>query len=104
VSDADQVDSDANGIGDACQDTDEDTILDLVDNCPLDANTAQLDFDHDGLGNECDPVDDEIVAGGSGSLGCAGVAGGGLGAMFGVVVLLAWRMRRARAARRSGLA
>ncbi|MBL8786190.1 MAG: HYR domain-containing protein [Deltaproteobacteria bacterium] len=104
VSDADQVDSDANGIGDACQDTDEDTILDLVDNCPVDANTAQLDFDHDGLGNECDPVDDEIVAGGSGSLGCAGVAGGGLGAMFGVVVLLAWRMRRARAARRSGLA
>ena len=35
-------------------DTDNDTILDAVDNCPSTANTDQADLDNDGLGNACD--------------------------------------------------
>src|SRR5690606_7247052 len=35
-------------------DSDEDTILDSVDNCPFTANTDQLDSDNDLIGNVCD--------------------------------------------------
>jgi len=36
------------------RDVDSDTILDLEDNCPFDANTDQSDIDGDGLGDVCD--------------------------------------------------
>ncbi len=39
-------------------DSDQDGILDDVDNCPLAANADQADFDNDGLGNACDDDDD----------------------------------------------
>ena len=35
-------------------DSDSDTILDALDNCPLVSNRYQQDSDNDGLGNECD--------------------------------------------------
>ncbi len=42
-------------------DIDEDTILNDVDNCPIDANLDQADTDDDGIGDVCDPVDDTPV-------------------------------------------
>lgn len=39
-------------------DSDLDTIVDTVDNCPNTANTNQLDTDNDGIGNACDTDDD----------------------------------------------
>lgn len=38
----------------ATQDTDEDTIFDIDDNCPEIANTDQADLDGDGIGDVCD--------------------------------------------------
>ncbi len=35
-------------------DTDDDTVEDLVDNCPTVGNTTQADEDEDGVGNACD--------------------------------------------------
>lgn len=53
----DQSDIDGDGVGDACDDSDGDGVLDSVDNCPLDANTDQADSDGDGLGDVCDDSD-----------------------------------------------
>ena len=44
--------------GDACEDTDQDRIVDLSDNCPLVSNNNQANFDNitgDTLGDVCDP-------------------------------------------------
>jgi len=59
VSNADQLDTDLDGLGNACDpDDDNDQDLDGADNCPLVANPDQLDTDMDGLGDACDPDDD----------------------------------------------
>ncbi len=50
-----QIDADANGVGDACQDDlDGDGLIDANDNCPDIANSDQTDFDGDGVGDACD--------------------------------------------------
>jgi hypothetical protein len=56
---ADQIDTDGDTEGDACDaDDDNDTVADAADNCPLDPNTNQADADGDGFGNVCDADDD----------------------------------------------
>jgi len=52
------LDGFADGDGCADLDNDEDGVLDVDDNCPLDANTDQADDDGDGLGDACDGDDD----------------------------------------------
>jgi gliding motility-associated-like protein len=52
-------DNDLDGAPDNCDtDDDNDGILDVNDNCPLQANTNQADNDNDGIGNACDNDDD----------------------------------------------
>jgi probable HAF family extracellular repeat protein len=54
----DQVDTDADGVGDACEeaiDSDGDGVADAEDNCPEVANTDQADGDSNGVGDACDP-------------------------------------------------
>lgn len=64
VKNTDQTDSNGNGLGDACEDddedyedTDKDGIIDLKDNCRLVQNPDQYDSDGDGLGDACDNDD-----------------------------------------------
>ena len=51
---ADQKDSNGNGIGDVCDDTDGDGIFDDVDNCINTPNADQKDTNGDGEGDVCD--------------------------------------------------
>jgi len=53
---ADQADSDGDGVGDFCDhDLDNDDLDNTFDNCTNVPNLDQKDVDHDGLGNACDP-------------------------------------------------
>jgi hypothetical protein len=65
VSNADQLDTDSDGVGDVADnaptvsnadqlDTDSDGVGDVVDNAPTVANTDQLDTDNDGVGDVVD--------------------------------------------------
>ena len=59
VGNADQVNTDGDSLGDACDpDDDNDGVADVGDNCPLVVNADQVDTDADGLGDACDPDDD----------------------------------------------
>jgi hypothetical protein len=61
VPNADQADADQNGIGDACegtQDPDGDGFPNNIDNCDLTASDDQTDTDGDGDGDPCDADDD----------------------------------------------
>ena len=62
VANASQADSDADGLGDACDpdDRDGDGVPDSTDSCPTVPNPySQYDSDGDGLGDPCDPDADD---------------------------------------------
>lgn len=53
-------------------DGDGDTVADVVDNCPVDANPTQIDSDGDALGDTCDPCFGSGPTDGDGDLVCDG--------------------------------
>jgi len=56
VKNGDQLDSDGNGRGDACDgDMDGDGIADADDDCPFISDPLQADSNEDGVGDVCDP-------------------------------------------------
>lgn len=62
ISNANQADSDNDGVGDACdrvdnRDDDNDGVVNSVDNCPNKPNSDQSDIDKNGKGDVCDSTD-----------------------------------------------
>lgn len=59
TSNADQLNTDGDAMGDVCdEDDDDDGILDVNDNCPLTPNADQADTDGDGIGDVCEDPND----------------------------------------------
>ena len=60
VPNQDQLDTNGDGVGDACEacvgigDADSDGVCDPTDNCPTIFNPTQADFDGDGIGDACE--------------------------------------------------
>ena len=59
TSNPNQSDVDNDGVGDVCdefdnRDDDNDTVANVIDNCPSVANANQSDVDNDGVGDVCD--------------------------------------------------
>ena len=55
IPDSDQTDSDGDGLGDLCDDDDDnDGLDDVSDNCPLVVNPDQGDANEDGIGDACE--------------------------------------------------
>ena len=61
IANPDQLDKDASGRGDACEDFDLDGILNANDNCPDQPNPMQQDEDGDGVGDHCDGVESRWI-------------------------------------------
>ena len=69
VPNQDQLDSDSNGLGDACtpspDDRDGDSVIDSIDNCPDTSNFNQYNLDEDNQGDACDPdIDGDLLTNG----------------------------------------
>jgi Zn-dependent metalloprotease len=58
IPNANQADADSDGIGNVCDDDDEDGRINSQDNCPSVWNEDQGNCDGDGLGDACDPDND----------------------------------------------
>jgi cysteine-rich repeat protein len=61
IANPDQIDTDLDGFGDACNDDfddDGDEWADAIDNCPGIFNPEQEDADRDGVGDACNDADD----------------------------------------------
>lgn len=61
VGNPDQLDTDNDMIGNACEDTDGDRISDSLDVCPIQYDPDQKDTDKDGIGNLCDTEDNRFL-------------------------------------------
>lgn len=61
VSNRDQIDINANAVGDVCDDFDKDNIINSVDNCPEVPNYNQKDTDGDKVGDTCDPDESRLT-------------------------------------------
>lgn len=94
-----QEDGNEDGVGDACEDFDGDSIENAADNCPTTTNSRQRDQNGDGIGDVCDPT--YVASSGCflqpEALGGRMIAGSGtlvIGLLGAVVGLLALRRRR----------
>jgi hypothetical protein len=78
VSNSNQLDTDHDGIGDACDatpngDSDGDGIDNAIDNCPALGNSNQTDTDHDSFGDACDAFPTDATRHQAGQLSLNGV-------------------------------